>query len=104
MKKPVGDQIKYRHVPATTNWGQPDDRHCIHIRINDFGKPAWVTYSEHEWKELSDAMTTWCRENFRKPFDRKMSITGVWHASSDRKLFVFRRKDHAMLFKLTWSV
>ncbi|MNK87040.1 hypothetical protein D3C87_1069660 [compost metagenome] len=103
MKKPVADQIRFRHVEAKTNWGAPDDRFCLHIKPYDYSRTDWTCFSVAEYEAFGDAATAWCRKLWKKPFQRDMNPTGTWYANTDRKMFVFRRKEQAMLFKLTWS-
>lgn len=101
----MAEQLRFRHHEATTNWGAPDDRYAIHFKEASYlsKDKGWTEFTVPEYNAFADAATEWCRINFRKPFHREMNKTGLWYTSSDRKMFVFRRKDHAMLFKLTWS-
>lgn len=93
-------RLVYKFEERQSYWGGDDSRHFIIIR----GESIYnLAYLPEVAKRLSD-MRDWCENQFGVEAERHgKTLTGIWRSLSDNRMFVFKNKDDAMLFKMVWS-
>jgi hypothetical protein len=84
--------------PAETNFFfEPFD-------INDHSMPSHLHHRGHRY--IRQHIYDWLMENIATPEERQADHSTSWHHSglgASLRIFMFKHKHHAMMFKLAWE-
>lgn len=102
MKKPMATELYYKLDEGWTRWCEPDHRHCLHVRVNrDLYSDYFSDIALDTWGK---AAIKWCKTQWGENLRGRMGGNGgSWSYAKDFKLFVFKTKEQAMMFKMVWA-